>query len=78
MSETKPEVPFEDALAQLEERVRTLEGGEVPLDQALKLFEEGVELARVCHTQLDAAEERVAALSRGRDGLEERPLDEPR
>lgn len=66
---------FEHTLAELENRVRALESGEVPLDQALALFEEGVELARTCHEQLEAAEERVAALSRGQSGIEEKPLD---
>ena len=67
---------FEDTLAQLEQRVRQLEGGDVPLEQALELFEQGVELARKAHEHLDAAESRVAALSRGRSGIEETPIDE--
>jgi len=68
---------FEAALNALEERVRSLESGEVSLDRALTLFEEGVELARSCHTHLDHAEQRIAALTRGRDQVEERPLAEP-
>lgn len=68
---------FEDALEQLEARVRRLESGEVPLDEALALFEEGVSLARSCHAHLDAAEQRVAALSMGAAGVEEQPLPEP-
>jgi|JI7StandDraft_1071085.scaffolds.fasta_scaffold203543_2 exodeoxyribonuclease VII small subunit len=71
------ELGFEDALARLEERVRRLETGEVPLDEALSLFEEGVALARTCHGHLDEAERRVAALTRGSAGPEERPLAEP-
>ena len=43
--------------------------------QALQLFEQGVELARTCHEQLEAAEQRVASLVRGPEGIEERPLD---
>ena len=68
---------FETALNALEERVRKLESTEVSLDEALTLFEEGVELARKCHTHLDQAEQRIAALSRSRDGIEQRPLAEP-
>jgi exodeoxyribonuclease VII small subunit len=68
---------FEEALAALEERVRRLEGGDVPLDDALKLFEEGVALARRCHTHLDEAESRIVALSRGPAGIRESALDEP-
>ena len=67
---------FEQSLAELEQRVRTLEDGEIPLDQALKLFEEGVALARTCHEQLQAAEERVTALSRGATGIVDTPIPE--
>ena len=68
---------FEESLKALEERVRKLESPDVPLDEALTLFEEGVALARTCHEQLEAAEQRVAALSRGPQGLRETPMSEP-
>jgi exodeoxyribonuclease VII small subunit len=71
-----PTLGFEDALAALEERVRKLEAGEIPLDQALALFEEGVQLAATCHEHLDEAEDRVAALSRGPRGPVERPFED--
>jgi exodeoxyribonuclease VII small subunit len=71
------ELGFEDALAALEDRVRRLEGGSVPLEEALRVFEEGVSLARTCHERLQAAEQRIAALAHGRSGVEERRLDEP-
>lgn len=70
-------VGFEASLAALEERVRRLESPDVSLDQALLLFEEGLAHAASCHAQLDAAEQRVAALVRGTAGVEERPLPEP-
>ena len=70
------ELRFEEALAELEKRVRALEAGDVPLDDALKLYEEGVALARTCHEQLEAADQRVAKLSRGQAGVEETPLSE--
>jgi exodeoxyribonuclease VII small subunit len=68
---------FEGALAALEERVRRLEGGDVPLDEALRLFEEGLGLARTCHGLLDEAEQRIVAISRGTSGVDARPLPEP-
>ena len=68
---------FEGVLSELEARVRRLESGDVPLDEALRLFEEGVELARTCHEHLATAERRVAALSRGQAGITETPLEEP-
>lgn len=64
---------FESALAKLEERVRRLETGDLPLEEALDLYEQGVELARTCHEQLEEAEQRVASLSRGREGVRETP-----
>lgn len=78
-TETATDTPatFEAALAALEERVRKLEGGDLPLDQSLSLYEEGVALARQCHGLLDRAEERVSAVVQGATGPETRPLDDP-
>lgn len=53
---------FEEALAQLEEVVSRLEDDSVGLEEALKLFERGVKLARRCRTQLDGVERRVEQL----------------
>lgn len=77
MSSEPDALGFEDALGQLEDRVRKLEAGDVPLDEALALFEEGVKLGQLCHAHLDAAEARVAQLTRGPDGVHETPMDEP-
>ena len=71
------ETGFEKALIELEQRVRRLESGDVPLDEALSLFEEGVALARTCHEHLDAAQERVTALTRGRRDIDEAPMPDP-
>ncbi len=68
------EPTFESLLEQLEHRVEKLEKGELPLEQALKLFEEGIELTRSCHERLDQADERIAVLTRGAGGEE---LEEP-
>jgi exodeoxyribonuclease VII small subunit len=65
---------FEEALAALEDRVRRIEAGEVPLEEALALYEQGVALAERCHDQLDAADERVAKLRHGARGIEEVPV----
>jgi exodeoxyribonuclease VII small subunit len=56
----KPE--FERSLARLEEVVRRLENANVSLDDALRLFEEGVELTRKCQRQLEEAEGKVEIL----------------
>jgi exodeoxyribonuclease VII small subunit len=53
---------FEQSLARLEEVVRKLESADLPLDQAMKLFEEGMQLSRDCQGQLEQAEARVEIL----------------
>lgn len=57
------ELTFEDAFAELEATVHKLEEGNLPLAEALALYERGVELARLCSRQLEAAELRVEQLS---------------
>lgn len=76
MSESEAEAPptFEEALAALEARVHQLEAGDTPLEDALRLYEEGVALATRCHAQLEAAEARVVLLTRGESGIEDTPL----
>lgn len=53
---------FEDALEKLEELVRKMESGNMPLDDALKSFEEGIKLIRFCSTKLEETERRVELL----------------
>jgi exodeoxyribonuclease VII small subunit len=62
------EKKFETALARLEEIVASLESGELGLEQSLKLFEEGVKLARICNTRLEEAERKVEVLLKDRTG----------
>lgn len=69
---------FEEALARLETIVAELEKGELALEQALQLFEEGVKISRFCSGKLDEAERKVDILLRGEKGqLVEAPLQEP-
>ncbi len=68
------ELSFEDALAALEAKVEELSRGDVPLDQALATFEEGLALYRTCHAMLAQAEQRVTKLVAATDGLKEEPL----
>jgi exodeoxyribonuclease VII small subunit len=53
---------FEVAIKRLGEIVQTLEKGDMPLEESLRLFEEGVKLSRVSQQRLDAAEKRVEQL----------------
>jgi exodeoxyribonuclease VII small subunit len=57
---------FEAALARLEEIVQELEKGDLPLEQSLKLFEEGIKLSRICNSRLEEAERKVEILLKDR------------
>lgn len=59
---------FESSLTELEEIVAKMENGDLPLQQALALFERGVHLSRYCQQQLDEAERKVELLIKGQDG----------
>lgn len=56
------EKTFEEALTRLEEVVKLLEDGQLPLEKALTLFGEGVELANICNSLLSQAEQRINML----------------
>ena len=53
---------FEQALQQLEQIVQKLEKGELPLEDSLKLYEDGIRLSRLCHGKLEEAEGRIEVL----------------
>lgn len=59
---------FESSLGELEKIVRKLEGGDLSLDESLKLFEEGIKLSRECEEKLSNAERRVELLMRDEHG----------
>lgn len=61
-------ITFEQSMSRLEEIVRRMEHGEVPLEEALSLFEEGTSLVASCTKLLDEAELKVVQLSKGADG----------
>ncbi len=67
-AEPAKKAEFERSLARLEEVVRRLENANLSLDEAMKLFEEGVELSRDCQKQLEQAEGRVEILLKKVDG----------
>ena len=62
------EMSFEDALRALEDVVRKLEGGEVPLEESIGLYERGEALRRHCQARLDAAQARIEKIVQGPDG----------
>lgn len=74
---------FEEALRRLEAIVKSLEEGDLSLEDSLRLFEEGVQLTRLCATRLDEAQRRIEVLTRSEQGdlklvpFETAPGDDP-
>jgi exodeoxyribonuclease VII small subunit len=71
MDEQGPDISkmtFEDALRALEDVVRKLESGEVPLDDSIDLYERGEQLRKHCQARLDAAQARIEKIVQGPDG----------
>lgn len=66
---------FEDCLQRLEQIVDELEKGNVPLEQALKLFEEGLQLSSSCRKELEEAEGKVEILLRQNGKLQPEPYE---
>ena len=64
---TEQQLSFEQSLARLDEIVRHLEKGDMPLNDSLSLFEEGTGLIRRCGAMLDEAEQKVVKLKKGPD-----------
>ncbi|MEP6868523.1 MAG: exodeoxyribonuclease VII small subunit [Novosphingobium sp.] len=71
---------FEDALRALEDVVRKLESGEVPLDDSITLYERGEDLRKLCQARLDAAQARIEKIVVGAGGQVSgtQPFDESR
>ncbi len=61
-------VTFEEAMKRLDDIVHLLESGEIPLEESIKLFEEGIKLSAKCTKLLDTAELKVTQLTQGIDG----------
>ena len=71
MTQTQPDIAamsFEEALRALEDVVRKLESGEVPLDDSIALYERGEALRGHCQARLDAAQARIEKIVAGPDG----------
>lgn len=72
------EPSFEEALENLERIVEQLEEGNLPLDETLKKFEEGIKLSRLCEKKLKQAQKKVSILIKNEeDILKEVPFMEP-
>ncbi|RXS94974.1 exodeoxyribonuclease VII small subunit [Silvibacterium dinghuense] len=77
-----PMAAFEESLKKLETIVAQLERGDLPLEDSVKIFEEGVQLSALCKKELEEAEGKVEILMKQRDGSMKREpfpsLDTPR
>jgi len=71
------EIKFEEALKKLEKIVAELEQGDLSLDEALKKYQDGIELSRVCSAKLDSAKKKIDVLAKNKKGeFELLPFDE--
>lgn len=73
-----PSRNFEDSLTKLEELVKKLEAGDLPLEESLNCYEEGMVLVKSCRTALDKAEQRINLLTeseRGDVNLQQAEID---
>jgi len=61
------QLKFETALSRLEETVKSLEKGDLPLEEALKVFEEGIRLSKSCLKTLEETEKKVEILIEGKN-----------
>ncbi|MEQ8203462.1 MAG: exodeoxyribonuclease VII small subunit [Smithellaceae bacterium] len=66
---------FEDALKKLEDIVKKMEAGDLPLEEALKSFEEGIKLIHFCQSKLNEAERRVELLLGNENSLQTKKFD---
>ena len=75
----QPNKTFEESMNRLEQIVRAMERGDVPLEESLKLFQEGTELVKNCNELLQNAQLQVKKIMVSQDGspLEEDFADEP-
>jgi exodeoxyribonuclease VII small subunit len=65
-----PSPTFETLVESLQTKVRALESGQLPLEDSLKVFEEGVQIMRICQEKLSQAEKKISILTKGEQGPE--------
>ena len=73
-STPNPPLTFEEGLQELESIVKEMETGELPLERAIALFEQGMKLSEACRKQLDEAETRVEILTRRAGEIQPQPF----
>ncbi len=68
------QLSFEQALDKLEAIVSKLENGDVPLELAIELFQEGMQLSRLCGGKLEQVEQRIELLIESEQGFQKKPF----
>ncbi|MWC28372.1 exodeoxyribonuclease VII small subunit [Paenibacillus sp. MMS18-CY102] len=72
--ETNDQVSFEEAMDKLETIVSRLENGDVPLETAIELFQEGMRLSQLCGSKLELVERKIELLIETEQGVERKPF----
>ncbi|GAA4709793.1 exodeoxyribonuclease VII small subunit [Brevibacillus fulvus] len=73
-NETETELTFEEAMKRLEEVVNRLESGDIPLEEAIMLYQEGMKLSRICGLKLEAIEAQITQLLEEDGQLKQKPF----
>lgn len=68
------EISFETAMERLEDIVGKLESGDVPLEAAIELFQEGMKLSQLCGSKLEQVERKIEMLIDSENGLQRKPF----
>ncbi|MDR9852692.1 exodeoxyribonuclease VII small subunit [Paenibacillus sp. VCA1] len=77
MTEKENELKFEDAMVQLEDIVGELEHGDVPLEKAIELFQQGMKLSQLCSQKLEQVERKIEMIVEENGELRKKPFGSP-
>lgn len=77
MTEKENELKFEDAMIQLEDIVGELEHGDVPLEKAIELFQQGMKLSQLCSQKLEQVERKIEMIVEENGELRKKPFGSP-
>ena len=66
--EVENNMSFEDAVKKIEDIIKEMENGRLPLEQSLERFEDGIKLVKLCNTKLDNYEKKITLVIEGKDG----------
>lgn len=75
--EANDQLSFEEAMEKLETIVMKLENGDVPLETAIELFQEGMRLSQLCGSKLELVERKIELLVETEQGVQRKPFAQP-